>query len=52
MKNESNIKPKSTHKLNKVQINLLKLGFKFCPTPKSNIGELKKTSKNLKGNLD
>ena len=55
VKNESNIKPKiinlSTHKLNKDQINLLKLSLKFCPTPKSTIGKLKKTSKNLKENL-
>ena len=40
-----NIKPKiinlPTYKLNKNQINFLKLGLKFCLTPKSNIGELK-----------
>ena len=34
-----------THKLNKDQINLLKLGLKFCPTPKRNIGGLRKDLK-------
>ena len=49
MKNETNFKwtiiNLSTYKLNKDQINLLKLGLKFCPTPKSNIEELKKDLK-------
>ena len=31
----------STYKLTKDQIDVLKLGLKFCPTPKSNITELK-----------
>ena len=31
--------------MNKIQINLLKLGEKFCPTPKRNTGELQKDLK-------
>ena len=32
----------STYNFKKDQINLLRLGLKFCPNPKSNIGELNK----------
>ena len=35
----------SCHKLSKDQINVLKLGLKFCPTPNSNIPELKRDLK-------
>ena len=53
-KNESNIKLKilslSTDNLNKDQINLLKLGLKFFPAPKSNI-ELKKDLKEFERNF-
>ena len=41
----------STHKLNKDQINVLKLGLKFCPTPRSNIRELEKDLKGFEREL-
>ena len=31
-----------TYELDKNQIDLLNLDLKFCPTPKSNLGKLKK----------
>ena len=41
--NTNSIKPKiinlSTYKVNTNQIDLRKLGLKYCPTPKNNIGE-------------
>ena len=37
----------SNYKLTEDQIDLLKLGLKFCPTPKSNITELKEDVKDF-----